>query len=153
MMILQVLANRDKRFLMRLPDWIMAAMMTNIGLLLLSDPGIFYKSPVFSGLARLLDGSTMGLMCIVVGGLRLTALTAFSMFEWERVASFARAGLALLSMMAWVQLALGFWIAGAVGNAGLGKIIYPWLAVLEITNTLIAMIDAANTRGSDAGRT
>lgn len=122
----------------RWPEWIMGAMLTSWGLMLLRPENTFALSQSYVGLARIADEQTWGWFCATAGGLRLAALTINGW--WAPATYHLRSLTAFLSCFFWLQISLGI---AAASNASTGLAIYPWLLVADMACVYLAARDVS----------
>ena len=125
-----ILLHVKKHFPARATEWIVAAMLTTLGLIFLRPEPTFALSPSYVGLARLATESTWGWGCVIIGGIRIIALIING--AWVPSTYHLRSITAMLSCFVWFQLSLGLF---ASNTASAGLALFPWLVVLDIVST------------------
>ncbi len=141
--MIRVAQHFEKSFPLRVPEWILTAMMTAWGVGVLAHPDMFAQNPAFNGMLGILPQVTWGLIALIlgVGGLFGLGVNGF----WVAtpfIRAVASAGRAFL----WTQIEFGL-LAGS-GLASTGVYIYVGLLGLEIWNIYRAMKDARDAVSS-----
>lgn len=122
-------------FRLRLSEWLLAAIMTTWGVVLLLPEATFQTNPVYTGLARFAPENAWGLVALALGTLRLFAL--FVNGNWRR-SPHLRSTLAFLSCFVWFQIVIGLLQV----RASTGLAVYPWFFILDVYCVYRASSDA-----------
>lgn len=126
----------QQTFPLRIPEWIEAAIMTCLGLMVLVNPGMFEQTPSFNGMAQILPQEAWGIAALILGMLGLVAL-AINGF-WKAT-PFIRAMCAFARCFVWLQIIFGLMLTGIPTT---GLVVYPWLLILDVWNINRATADA-----------
>ena len=127
--------HAQRRFHLRIAEWLTASMTVCWGLELALAPNMF-GVPYFSGFARLAPQAAWAVFALLIGMSRLAALIING--HW-RFSPHLRAALALLSAAGWAAIVVGVW---SVGRPTLGHVVYPWLALADLYAVSRAARDA-----------
>ncbi len=135
----------------RAPEWFAAACLFQMGWTLFVPPASFPVSHAWDSMAAMLPEEVWGAIMLMIGGLRLAALTVNGSFRRFRWSPHVRAGTAFLACGVWLQVVLGIW-ASAPSSTGLGT--YRLILVLEFWNMWRAARDTGIVeRSNHHGRT
>jgi hypothetical protein len=122
-------------FPVRATEWMLAAMKTSWGFLLLLPYPIFHQ-PMMVALARMADQRTWGSIAFVAGSLHLIALYVNGT---RRKSPHVRAICSGIGALFWIFVCRGMY---APGIPSTGWAIYPWLVIFSFRNVWTAMEDA-----------
>lgn len=134
-----------RHFRARATEWMLAIVMLLFGVILLQPAAAFSGRPSYAELARIASEDMWGWLCLVVGGVRIAALTVNGAFH---PSPHARGVLALVSVFFWFELGLGFMMAGDP----LGLAVCPVAAVFDTFNAAMAAGDAGGMDRQARGR-
>ena len=131
-----MIVKLTKSFPIRVTEWLLAGIMLSWSIACWNLRPIDWANPLYAGLARFADQHTWATFALVIGAVRLAALTING--AW-RPSPYFRMGCAFLSCFMWLQISF------AVFNAEIratGIAIYPWLLLADIYNVFRASHDA-----------
>lgn len=122
----------------RLGEWLAAAILTSIGLILFGFPHIFEgkEAGVYGYLRTVCPQVVWAFGLTIVG---ITRLVALYVNGRKSITPYIRMAMAFVSCFLWYQFALGFVLSG-VATTGLA--VYPWLLALDIYNVFRSSADA-----------
>lgn len=155
---LQIKRHRERLFAMlfvkirshfnaRASEWVLACIMTSIGLMFLRPTDLFGNSEAYFGLARIASQGTWGWFCFACGALRLAALTVNG--SWVPSTYHLRAITSLLSCFFWFQISIALMISDQP-SMSLGT--FPWLLALDLICCHRAAGDAQRNKLLDKTR-
>lgn len=124
-------------FKARASEWVLASILSSIGLMLLRPDDIFGQSSVYIGLAQIASQHTWGWFCLVGGAIRLVALTING--YWIPSSYHLRALTAFLGCLFWFQFALGLFVSD---RPTIILVTVPWLFLMDLINCHRAAVDA-----------
>lgn len=134
-------------FMARECDWAFAVILFMWGLTLLILGDAYYQSvAAFRTFRAYIDYDTLGIILMTGGIIRLAMLFANGLW---RPLHYARAWMALTTMMIWLVITMGFMSAG---SPGVWIAFYPVFAVFDGVNVFRAMMDAAAAEVAARGR-
>lgn len=111
MIALRVVAGVANHFIMRLPEWGNAVILTMFGMTLLQTGNTFDR-PDFVVMAHYATEETWGWVLVCLGMIRIFALVLNGTFEWfARWSIRIRAMTATLCCFAWFAVALSLYLA------------------------------------------
>ena len=117
MIALRVVAGVTNHFMMRLPEWVNAVILTMFGLTLLQS-GDTFNNPAFAVMKHYASENVWGAVLTGLGAVRLTALVLNGTFKWfARWSVRIRAGTATLCCFAWFCISAGLFMADS-GSTG-----------------------------------
>ena len=122
---------------LRVPEWIMAAMMLHWGWNVLSNPEMFSLSPSFDGMTKLWSQAIWGQLAMALGLIGLVGLAING--HWRPTPAI-RGASSFGRMLLWLQIWVGFIAAGSPTT---GTTIYLGLTLLEFWNIYRAGGDLA----------
>jgi hypothetical protein len=102
-------------------------------------PALFDTAPSYSAMADLFSQNTWAIICLIVGGGRLTVLAING--AWRR-SPHMRAASAFLSCFVWYQISIGL-LQAETGGTGLA--VYPVLLCLDAFNAIRAFGEAGKS--------
>jgi hypothetical protein len=145
MIILRLARDIRRHFPIRVPEWIMAAVLLGWSFMLSSDPDTFQRSADFAELARYGDEIFWSTICLLVALLRLVALIVNGTFHQFRYAPHLPASLRLSPACSGGK-SLGVFIAWLGGAPGTGVVAYIGYMAFEGWNLFRAAAYAAAAR-------
>lgn len=136
-----------KHFSARASEWMLAGILTSIGLMFLRPETMFDKSFVYVGLARIANEQTWGWFCFIFGAIRLAALVING--AWVPSSYHLRAFTAFVACFFWFQLTLGLIM---IMQPSILLAIVPWLFMLDMLNCHRAATDVQRDKALNAVR-
>ena len=120
-----VVTRVHRKLHLRAGEWLTALMLLSWGVELLFWPTLFQRD-FFAGFLRWAPQSVWAATLLLIGSLRLVALTING--SW-RYSAFMRMALLAASVLVWAALVHGIW---ASNRGTIAIVIYPWLAAADI---------------------
>lgn len=139
MIIGRVVRGITDHFPARASEWALASMLMLWGNILLSSPGIFQSSTALRELAGFATEAQWGFACLLMGGVRLTALFVNGSFPRFRYSPHIRAVMSYFSCYFWFSISFGI-LLSQIPTTDLA--VYPVLLLLDVYNGHRAACDA-----------
>ena len=130
----------EQTFPIRFAEWLMATIMSGIGVMSLVHPQLYAASPSLAGMLALADQGLWGWWTSAVG---LTGWLALALNGGWRPSPMVRTACAVLRGLVWLQFCFGIALTGI---PTLGLIIFPAFVGTEMFNASRAAHDAVSSR-------
>lgn len=144
MVIVRIVTGIRTHFHVRAAEWFCTVVLLNWALVLLLPGETFSTSPSFNGLARIWSEKAWGMVCLLMGTLRLIALILNGTFAHTRYGHFSphvRAAMAFASCFVWFQIVYGMFGAWTTLPLTTGPGTYLAILFLDAVNFRRAMDD------------
>lgn len=140
MIAVRVARGVKNHFVGRNPEWLLAILCFGLGFRLLGAENTFDSSPSFAVMKSIASENHWGVGMVIIGGLRLIALTVNGTFKtFARFSPFVRTVMSMLTAFVWFAIGVGFYNANP---AGWGWFTYFIVMAMDIISATLAGGDA-----------